>query len=114
MKEIRKLGNYAENLAREKNISEYDLAMRLGCTPEQIHAFYKGRYYLSFDQLAKLADLMCVSMQELLIGNEDQYNKTVVHYDGIFKKEENRERIMDLIHSYLDIANAVENTDKIS
>ena len=114
MKEIRKLGNYAENLAREKRISEYDLAMRLGCTPKQIHAFYKGRYYLSFDQLAKLADVLCVSMQELLIGNEDQYNKTVVHYDGIFKKEENREKIMDLIHFYLDVSDAVKGSGKIS
>ena len=114
MKENRMLGNYAENLAIKKKISEYDLAMRLGCTPEQIHAFYKGRYYLSFDQLVKLAKTLDVSVQELLAGDEEQYDRTAVHYDGEFKKVENREKIMDLIHSYLDIVNAVGNTDKIN
>lgn len=114
MKEIRKLGNYAENLARKKKISDCDLAMRLGCSAEQIHAFYKGRYYLSFKQLTKLAKTLDVSVQELLAGDEEQYDRTVVHYDETFKKMENREKIMDLIHSYLDIANAVKNTDKIS
>ena len=107
MRKARILGNYVQYLAAKQGITEKDLAETLNCTEFRVLEFYKGLAYPSFSQISNLANKFNVSIEELLNGNMDMYNKTVVHCMNDFDSEENREQILDIIENYIDILNSV-------
>lgn len=108
MQKARMLGNYIQQLADEQEIAIPELGALLGCTEYQVEALMKGRYFVSFPQLSKLANKFGVTVNDLLAGNSEHYNKTVVHCMNQFRNTENREFILDIIDDYLDIAEAVK------
>ncbi len=107
MRKARVMGNYAQYLAEQKNISTSDLAVDLNCVPSKISELYKGLVYPTFPQISCLAKKLGVSVQELINGDSDIYDQTVVHCMNDFDHKENREQILDIIEDYIDILNSV-------
>lgn len=109
MKETRALGNYVQRLAKSKNISEDELGLILNCSSNQIYSFFKGRAYASFQQLIIIADYLNTTVDDLLNGDIESYNSSVVHCMNDFQNPDNREKILDIIDDYIDIVDALEN-----
>lgn len=108
MQEARMLGNYVEHLANRKGLSISDLSRILDCSENQAYSFVKGRAFASFSQLSTLAEEFGVTIDELLSGDEQTYNATVVHCMNDFQDASKREDILDLIDDYVDIVDAVK------
>ena len=107
MREARMLGNYVEHLAEERGLSISDLSRILDCSEHQVYGFVKGRNLASFAQISKLATALDMSIDNLLSGNNDIYNSSIVHCMNGFQDDNNREFILDLIDSYVDVADAI-------
>ena len=108
MQKARVLGNYIQKLAEGNRLSIADLSVLLGCGEIQTMSLLKGRSFATFEQISKLADRFNVSVQELLDGDAEYYNRTVAHCMNQFQKTENREQILDIIDDYLDVVDAVK------
>ena len=108
MQEARMLGNYVDHLARKKGLSTSDLSKILGCTEDHVYSFIKGRAFASFSQMSTLANALDVSVDNLLAGDAEHYNATVVHCMNDFHDASKREEVLDLIDNYIDIVNAVD------
>ena len=54
-----------------------------------------------------MAEQFNVSVQQLLEGDLEHYNRTVAHCMNQFQKAEHREEILDILDDYLDIVDAV-------
>ena len=109
MKKARMIGNYVQYLSKENGLSTEALSNLLNCTEEQVLMFEKGRAFLGFDQIKAISDYFHVSVTDLLNGNPDVYDATVVHCINDFQTDSNREKIMDIIDDYMDIRDAVES-----
>lgn len=107
MKQARMIGNFVEQMAKAKAISDESLCELIGISEVQLHRFFKGQVILSFVQLTKLASAFGISISQILNGDEDIYNRTVVHSEGVFSKNENREKILDIIDDYMDLCNTL-------
>ena len=107
MRKARTLGNYVRCLVEEKGISISDLCRVLDLTEDQIQAFFFGGKFISYAQLSALSEFLGVSIEEMLEGDEEQYNNTVVCSFGDFDDVENRELVLDIIDDYLDVMEAV-------
>ena len=103
MKTARMIGNYAEHRVEDLCLSPQYVGEALQLSDREIMAFYKGRLLLTFEQLSTLAHILNTSVQELIEGNEQEYNSSVVHCMNEFDNESNREIILDIIDDYLDI-----------
>lgn len=108
MQSVRMLGNYVFNLAKDQGVENSRLAEILDCSEQQVVAFFKGRLFVSFSQLLSLADTLNVSVDALLAGDEESYNKSVVHCMNDFSDPANREFILDIIDDYIDLKDAAE------
>ena len=111
MQKARMVGNYIQHLAEERHISTNELSELLGCTESQTKSFLKGRALASFEQLQRLAAQCGISAQDILNGDSQAYNKTVVHCMNEFEDNANRELILDLIDEYMDLVDAVRDAD---
>lgn len=108
MQSARMFGNYVNFLAEEKCLPHSDLSRILECSELQLESLLKGRAYASFAQVSKLAELFQTTVEELLAGDPNHYNKTVVHCMNAFQNPDNREKILDFIDDYVDVVNAVD------
>lgn len=108
MKGMRMLGNMIQKLAQEQGKTLEDMSRLLECRTEQVRGVYKGLLFLSFSQLEKVAEYLGVTVNVLLEGDIDHYEKTVVHCVGEFTNPENREKILDIIDDYISLKNAVD------
>ena len=111
MQQSRMLGNYVQQLAKEKNLSDSDLRNILNCNEEQLQNFVKGRAYATYQQISLLATKLGVTVKQLLAGDENSYNETVVHCMNKFNDTSKREFILDLIDNYIDIYDSVEKSN---
>lgn len=111
MQKARMVGNYIQHLIEERHISTNELSHLLGCTETQIKSFLKGRALASFEQLQIIATQFGISVQDILNGDTQVYNKTVVHCMNEFENNANRELILDLIDEYMDLVDAVRDAD---
>lgn len=109
MKKSRMLGNYVGNLAKNKGLSISDLCKTMDCTEEQVRSFLGGHILASFSQISALAKKLEVTVSDLLAGDEEQYNATVVHCMNQFQNADNREFILDIIDDYITIRDSVES-----
>ena len=107
MQKARMLGNYIEQLAAQKGLSTSDLSQTLECPEQKVLALYKGLAFASFDQMAKLASVFGVTVSQLLSGDAEHYNKTIVSCMNDFDDPKQREEILDFIYNYVDIVDAV-------
>ena len=109
MQQARMLGCRVEKISASCNVSPLDLSKVIGCSEIQIKSFFKGRAYISFDQLSKLADHLKIEISDLFCMNESDYNKAVVHCMNEFDHPDNRETILDIIDEYMDVLDSVSN-----
>lgn len=107
MQQARMLGNYVQFLASTNDMSITTLSNILGCNEDQAKSFLMGRSFASFEQLTSLASAFNLTVADLLKGNEDHYNATVVHCMNKFQDNSNREKILDIIDNYMDITDAI-------
>lgn len=108
MEDMRILGNMIEKLAAEQHVTSDDLGALLQCTSEQVARLFKGRLFLTFDQLTAVSEHLKVSIDTLLAGDRENYCHTVVHCMGEFSDEANREEILDIIDDYLDLCHTAQ------
>ena len=110
MKKARMIGNYVGYVAQDKHLSISQLGETLQLDEEHVKSFLRGRLLLSFEQLHRLSKELDVSVENLLKGDEKVYNSTVVHCMHKFDDNDNREKILDIIDSYLDVVEAVNQS----
>lgn len=109
MQGARMLGHYVQHLAAQKGLSTSDLGNILNCSEEKVYSFFKGRAFASFNQLSALSKTFDISIQDLLKGDKDSYNTSVVHCMNQFDDTENREMILDIIDDYVDVVDATDD-----
>lgn len=109
MRNARVMGNYIQYLAENQSISKKAMAEILECSEDNVLELYKGFVYPSFTQITKLADVLSVSVESIVNGDDSVYKNTVVHCMNDFSNEENREKILDIIENYFDIRKSVSD-----
>lgn len=107
MEDMRLFGNMIGKLCKDKSVSYDYLCEELNCTKERFYAFLNGCAMPTFDQLNKLSKIFKLTPEELLAGDRDHYDATVVHCMNEFKNSKNREDILDIIEDYVKLASAV-------
>ena len=109
MQDARMIGYRVDRYANENNISYAELSSIVGCSEAKFKSFVKGRAFVSFNQLSLLAKRLGVEITSLLSGNEEEYNKSVVHCMNEFSDNNNREYILDIIDDYMDVLDSLSN-----
>ncbi len=94
--------NRIKQLRIENNLTQKDIAEKLGMTPTGISYWESGNAVPNYETLKKLADLFNVSI-DFLIGNE----KTNDENDVLFRKigkvdEEKKELLMSILNKTVD------------
>ena len=107
MKQARMLGSYVEELAKRNNVPLVKLEEILNCDDHVLRRFFKGRIFASLSQIQVLANLLNVSVLDLLEGDEESYRTNVVSCNHEFDNDDNREIILDIIDDYVDLYDAV-------
>ena len=108
MKDLRLLGSTIRKLSSDNGVSEEKIQEVLGCSCDQISAIFDGRVFPSFGDLRKLASLFGVAVEDMLHGDEEYYDASVVHCMGAVSDPKNREDILDIIEDYLKLLDAAE------
>lgn len=103
MKQSRMIGNLIRNRAEEANITSAQLSKTAECSEDLIEMFLDGRALLSYEKLKRISQRLNISMNQILEGDEEEYNRTVVHCMNSFDDNNQREHILDLIDGYLDV-----------
>jgi len=106
MHAIWKFGNMIQMRMEEKQSTHEKLSQALQSEESEVHMLYKGRLYLSLEQLNALSAFLNDDIEALMVGNEEYYDKKMVHCMTAFTNIENREKILDFIDSYLDVYKA--------
>lgn len=106
MVEMRKMGQAIQKHANANGRNQASLAITLGCTEAQIIDLYSGRFFLSLEQVEKLAGDLNVDPMVFFELDDEYYNQNVVHCMTPFTKAENREKMLDYIDIYIDAYNA--------
>ena len=104
---MRRFGNMVQKLMEERSYSNDQLAQTLQLDESEIRMLYKGRLYLSLVQLDVLAEFLNADIDVLMAGDNSYYEQNIVHCMTPFTNEDNREKILDFIDTYLDIYEAV-------
>lgn len=109
MQQARMLGYRVQKIANSCNVSPLELSKIIECNEIQLKSFFKGRSFISFEQLSLLAQKLGVNINALLTGDEEGYNSSVVHCMNDFDDPSNREKILDIIDEYMDVLDSVSN-----
>ena len=107
MERARLFGNMISKLSNERSISYDLLCQKLKCTEERLYALLNGCAMPTFVELQKLSEVFEHTPEELLIGNRDHYEATVVNCMNEFKDSKAREEILDIIEGYVKLVSAV-------
>lgn len=86
------IGQNIAAIAKEKNITNSELAKALECSEESIEMLIKGRMYLSWRHFEQLAEVLGTTTGHLLKRNPVSEGKRFV---------------IDMIHQYMDIYDSV-------
>ncbi len=108
MKEMRLMGNLVQKLSDDAKLDINFMCQHLDCTENQYHSFLSGRLFLSVNQLEKLASLFNITVDKLMDGDEECYERNIVHCMGEFEDSNNREKILDIIDDYLTLLSATK------
>ena len=109
MENLRMLGSSIQKGAEARRLSAKEVGDAIRCGERQVLSLYKGRSICSFAQLKTIAELYSVPVGELLAGDENYYERTVIHCMNRFHSADNREEILDIIYDYLDICDLVSS-----
>lgn len=107
MQQARMLGYRVQKIANSCNVSPLELSKVIKCSEIQMKSFFKGRTFISFEQLSLIAQKLNVDISALLTGDDEGYNSSVVHCMNDFDDPNNRETILDIIDEYMDVLDSV-------
>ena len=106
MQPVRVLGFNIWQAARKANLSDAELGALINCSENDMKRIYAGRLYMSFQQLAAIANRTNTSVSTLLT-NTAEYDAYCEKHFGKFSDQDNREEIFDIIDDYLDIVESI-------
>ena len=107
MKNIRNLGNRIKYVCDEKGVSHDKLSELLNCSVSDIRMSLFGRKFFSYQQIEKIADLLGISVDALLVESLQLQASYAMDCMNEFTHPENCEMILDLIYDYLDVYESV-------
>lgn len=84
MKDLRMLGSMISKLSADYQVSSEEMADIFQCTVGQVEAIKEGRLFPTFYSLQNFAKRVHSTVSSLMKGDEEYYNKTVVHCVGKF------------------------------
>ena len=110
-----KLGNFIKNLRKEKNMTQKDLAKKIGLTDKAISKWERGLSFPDITILNSLAEVFDVDVSEILngerginkISNEDIEKKIEEAVEKVTLKKEKRERRIKLFKKISGIISSV-------
>lgn len=105
MRNARITGNFIEKRIAELHLDTIIVAKKLGYTNEQFCKLLKGYTLATYKQLVVLSGILETTVEKLLQGDREHYDKTVVHCMNSFDNTENREKILDIIDQYVSFVN---------
>ena len=104
MKYCRSIGNNIYNIMEQKSISVETLSEETGFSENDIERIFNGRLILSYKDLEAICSVLDINIEDTLkVSDENSF----VHCNGEFKDIENREKILDIIDSYIDVVEMV-------
>lgn len=88
---------------------ENEIRSALGLGEHEAQRLYSGRLFLTSSDIRKIASILNIPAMTLVNLDTSEYDKNVVHCMTPFKDRNNREMILNLINSYIDIKEALED-----
>lgn len=103
----RELGDRIKYFAEVNGFSSCTLGKTLNCSELQIERLYKGLAFASFKQILKLSQMFNVTVEDLIYTEKTKSQYTYVQDTNEFTNNDNKEKILDLIYSYIDIVDSL-------
>lgn len=95
------VGRFIAKLRKEKNITQQELANKLGVTDRAISNWENGRRLPDYSLLKPLCDILSISINELLSGervsNENYKNKAEENIKKLINENYKKKKIMNWI-----------------
>ena len=88
---------------------ENEIRSALGLSEYEAQRLYSGRLFLNSADIRKVAGILNIPAMDLVNIDTSEYDKNVVHCMTPFKDRNNREMILNLINSYIDIKEALDD-----
>lgn len=109
MSTMRTIGYKIFILAKEKN-AEKKLMEKLNFSSNDLHKLYEGRLAFSDDELSVISEELKVPVEDILDYEETEAYPEMIHCMSSFTRQENCDKVLDIIDSYIDIKEAVLNS----
>ncbi len=103
MRGTRVIGNNISLVLKQKGISSNYIADKLGMSEKDVLRILSGRLLLSGNELNDIAGTLDVNSDELLQERDSEEYKKLIHCMGSIKNQDNVERILDYIDSYITL-----------
>lgn len=109
MSTMRTIGYKVFSLAKEKQAEEM-LMKKLNFSSNDLRKLYDGRLAFSDEDLSVISEELKVPVDDILDYVETDAYPKMVHCMSKFSRQENCDKILDIIDSYIDIKEAVLNS----
>ncbi|HAT89218.1 MAG TPA: XRE family transcriptional regulator [Roseburia sp.] len=110
MKEARVLGNNIRVLLKNDQTMKQAFADALGYTPYEVEKLCDARLYTTDEDIHDIAEYFSVTPDSLYVSRspEEYTGNGFLHCMGQFKKEENKEKVLNIFDMYCDIKELLE------
>lgn len=110
METARVFGNNIRYYLNQQGISVGDFAEKLGYSFYDAQKLLDGRLFVTQQDMQDIAEVICVSQEELQTIKEDgsYVGEGFMDCMGKFKNPENQDKILDIFDMYCDIKEAAE------
>lgn len=96
------LGIHIKKYREQKNWSQDDLASKIETDQKRVSKIETGNVYIGWDTFYKISQVLDVSMEELIEGDEYQ-KKNTMEIDGYQNLKESQKKLLkDLAHEFLE------------
>lgn len=107
MNKIRNIGYKVDSLLRNDEDLRMQFCKTMNYSVDDLNRICSGRVCLSPIQLKRISAYFGTSILDLLNSKNDNSYKNQLHCRTPFSKQENCDMILDMIDSYIDIAEAI-------
>jgi len=109
MTSLRKLGYQVSVFLKSNSFSNEKAADASGLSENQIQRLLEGRFFVSIEQLRKIAALKIGTNVSSFLSEPSESNyPEMIHCMSEFKKTSDCDDILDLIDAYADLEEALE------
>lgn len=107
MMSLRGIGYRLFTIFKDRYISDETICDQMNFNTNDLYRLYSGRLMLSPHELQTVSELAGISVDDLLSCNNEDFYAETIHCRGIFSKQSNCDKILDIINSYIDIKESV-------